>query len=239
MRTYARWLSLGFLGALLLFPVWTDAVAQTSWEIGLKAGMGGAKVTGDDVESFTLYLDESNYVEGDIDGMKMGLVGGAYATAHINKQFGVRIEALYFQKGGEGELEGEFDGFPFKVDMSFKFDYIEFPLLAVVSFPAGASGTFDIFAGPAVAFNVSAEIEAEAEGQSASEDIEDASSTDFGGVVGAGFTLALTGANLFADARWEWGFTNIVDVEDADIKNSAFGFMVGVGFPLGGSSKTP
>jgi len=237
MRVYARWFSIGFLGALLLFPMWTDAIAQTTWEIGLKAGMGGAKLTGDDVKSFTFFVDELNYVEGDVEDMKMGFVGGGYATAHFAKQFGVRLEALYVQKGGTGDLTGEFDGFPFQVEMSFKLDYIEFPLLAVVSFPAGTSGTFDLFAGPAVAFNLNAELEVEAEGQSASEDIENASSTDFGGVVGAGFTLALTSVNLFADARWEWGFTNIVDSDlDADIKNNAFGFMIGVGFPLGGTA---
>jgi hypothetical protein len=237
MRVYARWLSVGFLAALLLSPVWTDAAAQTTWEIGLKAGMSGARLTGNDVKSFTLYIDESTYVQGDVEDMKMGFVGGGYVTAHFARQFGLRLEALYIQKGGKGDLAGELAGFPFQVGMTFKLDYIELPLLAVVSFPAGASGTFDIFAGPAVAFNLSAELEVEAQGQSASEDIEDASSTDFGGVVGAGFTLALTSVDIFADARWEWGFTNIIDSDlDADIKNSAFGFMVGVGFPLGGKT---
>jgi hypothetical protein len=237
MRVCARWFSIGFFGTLFLFPVWTDAIAQTTWEIGLKAGMGAAKLTGDDVTSFTFYLDESNYVQGDVGDMRMGFVGGGYATAHFNKQFGLRLEALYVQKGGKGDLAGEIDGLPFEIEMTFKLDYIELPLLAVVSFPAGASGTFDIFAGPALAFNLSAELEAEAAGQSASEDIENASSTDFGGVVGAGFTLALTSVDIFADARWEWGFTNIVDSDlEADIKNSAFGFMIGVGFPLGGST---
>jgi len=53
--------------------------------------------------------------------------------------------------------------------------------------------------------------------------------------VGLGFTYALTSMNLFADARWEMGFSSIVDVEgaDVDVKNQAFAFMVGVGFPLG------
>jgi hypothetical protein len=237
MKRYRRWFSLGSIGALLVLAPGTNAVAQTTWEVGFKAGMGGAKLAGDDVESFIFYLDESNYVEGDVDGTRMGFVGGAYATARVNRQFGVRLEALYVQKGGEGDLEGEVDGAPFDLQMRFKFDYIEFPLLAVVSFPTGPSGTFDIFAGPAAAFNVAAELEVEAGGQSASEDIDNASSTDFGGVAGAGFTLALASVNLFADARWEWGFTDIVDVEDADIKNSAFAFTVGVGFPLGGAKQ--
>jgi hypothetical protein len=232
-------LSVACLGALILFPLATDAVAQTSWEIGLRAGMGGAKLTGDDVEAFTFYLDESTYVQGDIGDMRMGFVGGGYATAHINEQFAVRLEALYLQKGGKGDLVGEIGGTPFALEMTFKLDYVEFPLLAVVSFPAGSSGTFDIFAGPAVSFNLSAEIEAKAGGQSASEDLEGVSSVDFGGVLGAGFTLALTSVDLFADARWEWGFTSIDDSEiEADIKNSAFGFMVGVGFPLGSGGET-
>jgi hypothetical protein len=96
-----------------------------------------------------------------------------------------------------------------------------------------------------VGFNLTAETETEitvgGETESETEDIEDIKSTDFGGVIGVGFTLGLTSANLFADARWEYGFTKIVDAADeVDVKNSAFAFMVGVGFPLGGPpSPTP
>jgi len=244
MRLFARMLAAGLLGILFLVPAWTEAAAQTSWEFGLKAGVSATKLTGDDAKAFTIVLDQDNYLEGDIGDTKVGFVGGGYATMHVNQQFGVRLEALYFQKGGKGELSGEITAIPVSADMTWKIDYFAFPLLAVVSFPTSPSGTFNIFAGPAVGFNLSAksEIEVTALGQTQTEtsDMENISSTDFGGVVGAGFTLALTSVNIFADARWEWGFTTLDDGESAaDVKNSALGFMVGVAFPLGAKTAAP
>ncbi len=244
MRLSARLWIVGVIGALLMFPAWTDTLAQPSWEIGLKTGVGTTKLSGDDVKNFSFFVDTDNFIEGDIGDMRLGFVGGGYGTIHVNDQFGVRLEALYFQKGGKGDITGEVGGVPFTGDLTFKVDYFEVPLLAVFSFPAGPSGTFDVFAGPALGFNLTGEMETEitVAGESVTEtqDLEDIKSTDFGGVLGAGFTLSLTSVDLFADARWEYGFTKIIDTEDeVDLKNNAFAFMIGVGFPLGGTAVTP
>jgi hypothetical protein len=233
----------GVVGALFMVPALTDTLAQPSWEIGLKAGVGTTKLSGDDVKNFSVFVDTDNFLEGDIGDMRLGFVGGGYGTMHVNDQFGVRLEALYFQKGGKGNITGEVAGIPFTGDLTFKVDYFEVPLLAVFSFPAGTSGTFDVFAGPALGFNLSGEMETEitvaGETQAETSDLEDIKSTDFGGVLGAGFTFSLTSVDLFFDARWEYGFTKIVDAEDdVDVKNNAFGFMAGVGFPLGGKGVT-
>jgi hypothetical protein len=241
MKHFARMLALGLLGALFLVPALTPAVAQASWEFGLKAGVSAAKLSGDDTK-YSYEVDADNYEKGEFTDMKLGFVGGAFATAHVNKQFGVRLEALYFQKGGEGTAEGKDGGVAFTADQTITLDYFEIPLLAVLSFPAGTSGTFDIFAGPAIAFNVTAKSKYEwtRGGESGTEeaDLEDVKGTDFGGVLGVGFTLGMDSMNLFADARWEMGFTTIDDSEaEADIKNNAFAFMIGVGFPLGGSAQ--
>jgi hypothetical protein len=181
-------------------------------------------------------IDADNYYKADISDMKIGFVGGGYATMQVNKSFGVRLEALYFQKGGKGTAEGADLGFAFTADETYTLDYFELPLLAVFSLAAGTSGKFDIFAGPAFAFNVTAKQKSEwtGEGESGTDegDLEDIKSSDIGGVIGIGYTFGMESMNLFADARWEMGFSSIVDVEDVDVKNNAFAFMLGVAFPL-------
>jgi hypothetical protein len=232
MKLSARVITAAAVALLFLAPAWTGALAQPSWEFGLKAGVSATKLTGDAVKDIGYY-----------DHMKVGFVGGGYATMHMNTQFG-GLEALYFQKGGKGSLDGVESGQTFSADVTWTLDYFELPLLAVYSIPAGVSGSFDIFAGPALGFKVSSKSKEEwtagAESGTIEEDINNVKSTDFGGVVGVGFTMGLSSVDLFADARWEWGFTKLDDSEaKADVKNSAFGFMVGVGFPLGKGGGTP
>ena len=235
MKLFSRVCIVGLLSALFLAPVWTDARAQMTWELGIKAGVSAAKLSGDDTK-YEETIDADNYYKSDISDMKIGFVGGGYATMHMNKKFGLRLEALYFQKGGKGTAEGADGGFAFTADETYTLDYFELPLLAVFSIPAGTSGTFDIFAGPAFAFNVTAKTKSEwtGEGESGTdeEDLEDIKSSDIGGVLGIGYMFAMDSMNLFADARWEMGFSSIVDVEDVDVKNQAFAFMIGVAFPL-------
>ena len=112
---------------------------------------------------------------------------------------------------------------------------------AVVSFPVGSTATFDLFAGPALAFNTKAEVEVEitmsalgeTETDKETTDIkDDVEGTDFGGVLGAGFTFQLPTVVLFAEARMTYGFKDIDKFEDSEIKNGVFGFIVGVGIPL-------
>jgi hypothetical protein len=238
MKHFARLLAVGLLAALFLVPAWTDARAQLTWELGLKAGVAAAKLSGDDTK-IEETIDADNFYNADISDMKVGFVGGGYGTMHVNKKFGIRLEALYFQKGGKGTAEGADAGFAFTADETYTLDYFELPLLAVFSIPAGTSGTFDIFAGPAFAFNVTAKQKSEwtGEGESGTDegDLEDIKSSDIGGVLGIGYMFAMDSMNLFADARWEMGFSSIVDVEDVDVKNSAFAFMIGVAFPLAGT----
>ena len=240
MRLFARLFVVGLLAGLFLFPAWTDALAQISWEVGLKAGVSGATLTGNDVSEYGYYIDPDNYFAADVGDLKTGFVGGGYATVHLNKRWGVRLEALYFQKGGQGDGSGMNDGNDFAAKATVKLDYFEVPVLAVFSLPAGSSGTFDIFAGAAVAFNAAAKSKIEGANLagdvgSQEEDIEDVANTEYGGVVGLGYTWVKPKMNIFIDGRWEFGFTEVVDIEDVNIKNSAFALMVGVGFPLGGS----
>jgi hypothetical protein len=243
--------------------VFGSVAAQVTWELGVKAGLGLAKLTGDDTkqtESGTIDLGDGFYGIGNFtqtfDETKTGFVGGVYATAQVNERFGVRIEGLYTQKGGTGKNSGEMDIYDpgdtflgtaaFGGENTITLDYFEIPLLAVFSFPISPSATFDVFAGPALAFNTNAEGESEqsitfeGDTETISEKVDikdDIEGTDFGGVLGAGVSFDLEKVVLFGEARWTYGFTKIDKSDDAwDIKNSAFGFIVGVGIPL---AKTP
>lgn len=262
MSTFYRICTAAAAAVVLCFASSTNALAQPSWELGVKAGFGLAKLTGDDTretESGYIDLGEGWYAQGEVTqdygDSKPGFVGGAYAAVHINDQFGIRLEGLYLKKGGKGDNSGQLDVYDdFDVyqgtitvsgENTVALDYFEFPLLGVVSFPVGDAATFDIFAGPVLAFNTNAELEQEvtlsANGYSETEsekiDIsDDTKGTDFGGVLGAGITFKLERVSLFGEVRYEYGFTKIIESNgsnsDEDIKNSAFGFMVGVGIPL-------
>jgi hypothetical protein len=257
MRDLYHFLTVAVAVALVSAAMCGSVYAQPTWELGVKAGINLAKLTGDVEESDqgTFDLGGGYYMVGSMtqafDESKTGFVGGVYATVHINKQFGVRLEGLYSKKGGKGKNSGSLDvydpsdAYVGSVDISGEntvtLDYFEIPLLAVVSFPVGSTATFDVFAGPALAFNTKAEVVfemtlsgfGESETDKETVDIkDDIEGTDFGGVLGAGFTFPLSTVVLFGEARMTYGFKDVDKYEDSEIKNSVFGFIVGVGIPL-------
>lgn len=262
-----------FLVTFALCSVWSAGVlAQPSFELGFKFGLGLAKLAGNDTELRDCARDEYFEFEGGygfidgcltdaVDALKVGFVAGAYATTRIIPELGVRLEALYLKKGGKGDISGQFDVewyddfgiwqgtsvFDVSGENTVTLDYIEFPILGLVSLPLGTMGTFDFFAGPAFAFNTKAKWKSEAkmylDGQrttlwSESEDIKDhVKKLDIGLVFGAGFTLNLQELLVFGEARLTYGFTEFIEYDDPlmtnpDFKNRAFGVIVGLGIPL-------
>jgi len=79
-------------------------VAQTTWEIGFKAGMGAAKLTGDDVGSFTFVFDQDNYLEGDIGDMRMGFVGGDTRRRSLIPSSGCASRRCTFRRAARGSI---------------------------------------------------------------------------------------------------------------------------------------
>lgn len=216
----------------------TAASAQLTWEAGFKGGLGLGKLRGDTgfSESFS---DGTNTVDitGDISDFRTGFAGGGFLTARINDSFGIRLEALFTQRGGTGPLDVAVNGSPAgTADVTFKLDYFEIPLLAVGSFPAGARSKFNLFGGPAVAFKTSANLRVEAQGVADEQDIGDTvESTDFGFTAGAGVSIAATERVSFViDGRYTLGLSKIPNTGE-DLKNNNLVFMAGISFPLTGS----
>ena len=244
--------------ACLALPV--EGFAQHRFELGLKGGAGFSKLSGSGLEQVSNisgslgggYTMSGTVSEG-LGDVKTGFVGGAYAAYQANERFGLRLEALYAMKGGKGDISGSADVFDpannflgtvaLSGTNTLSLDYFEFPLLGVVSFPTGSSGTLHLFAGPSVAVKIRAEakteITASANGasqtESATQDMGDTvNGTDFGGVLGADMTYRMTRSFLFVDARWAPGLKEIDKTGSVDWKNNTFGLMLGFGIPLAG-----
>lgn len=238
----------------------SDAFAQRYFEVGLRAGVAFSRLSGSNLENTEVFTNEdlgggftgTGTISSGVADMKTGFQGGGYATLHVNERFAVRLEALYTMKGGKGDTSGSLDVFDSSNNFlgtldiggtnTLSLDYFEIPILAVVSFPAGASSTFEIFAGPGVAFmssakaksKVTASFQGDTQTQSQSTDASDGfKGTDFVGVLGAGMSFQVGAQALFLEARWTPGFTEIDDTGTGqDWKNNGFAISAGVGFPL-------
>jgi hypothetical protein len=191
----------------------TTASAELSWEVGAKGGVSIAKFVGNDADSL-------------VKDSHVGFNGGLFVLANVTDRFGVQLEGLYTQKGGEGKVD--FGGGP--VDVTVRADYIEFPLLAVFSYPASETVSLRGFVGPGFAFNTKAEVE----GGGTTTDVKDQTkSFDFLGILGVGAAFNVGTVNIIVDGRYEYGFISVDDSgSDLSIKNSNFSIMGGVSSPL-------
>ncbi len=205
---------LGWVGVVAGMCLATNADASAMYA-GVKGGVNIASLSGDGTDG----LDS-----------RTGFTGGAFYGFEFAKNFDVRIEGLYTQKGAEGEfvIPGDDHSHESKV----KLDYIEFPVLFVANFPAGEKAAFNLFAGPTFGFNTTAEVEVIEHNET--EDLSDeVSSFEFGAAIGGGVEYAMSSFSLLLDVRYSLGATNIPDEGDTDLKNRGIGIMAGVKFPLG------
>ncbi len=194
-----------------------DASAQ-SFSFGPAAGVSIASFSGDDME--------------DADS-RTGFFGGAQVVWQApGSLFGVETGALYVQKGASGE-EGGFE-------TTFALDYIEIPLLLRIAPPMGNSSMTPAFGlGVTAGFEIGCSVEVEGEGVEAEADCDaggeegiDTKSFDLGLTASVGADFAAGNMIVAPFARYTYGLTNIVDAEDADVKNTVI--LVGAALRFGG-----
>lgn len=165
----------------------------------------------------------ANMSDIDDSSMRTGFVGGVFVGTHVNDQLGFRVEGLYVQKGAKADSAN--------VDVTYKGDYIEFPILFVYDLTSSETMGFNLFAGPTLGFNVSAKVE--------DTDVKDnTESFEFGATIGAGLAKKMAGGKAITlDARYALGATGVgKDVPDNvdNPKNRGIDVMVGFQVPLGG-----
>jgi len=226
---------LGLLAFVGLSPLQTQA-QEVDITPGIKGGVNFADLGGDDAEFF-LQLISGGEGSDDSSETRTGIVAGGFALIDFDGPFALQPEVLYVQKGTkvEGELEDPILGETVSFSSTIKLDYIEVPILAKFQIPLEGNIAPNIFAGPAVAFNINAEVEAEAGGESNTTDLSDlgveVSTADFGLQVGAGVDFDIgSGRTIMLDARYEFGLSSIPSEGDADITNQGIRITAGFGF---------
>jgi hypothetical protein len=229
-----RYLTISLIATMFLLAV-MPASAQI-FGVGVKGGLNFATLRGDFI------LDDEDF---DLDSglkNKTGLVLGVSFNTRLIPLLSLQPEILYSEKGAKikesfsfpinGQtISGSFEG-------TFDLKYLEVPILLRAQLPVPGFSPF-LYAGPSVAYNLSADftVEASAMGftESESEDIKDQiKDFDVGFVVGGGLEFGLPLLKLHVEARYTMGLSNVVDNNefdtDLDLKNGVFSLMVGVTF---------
>jgi len=210
-----RTLPFAIFGMFVLASSPAFALSDSPFSLGPKVGLNYSNLTGD-------VSDEAGY--------KLGFAGGAFFAYTFSDWFTLQPEVLYSQKGAKATEErlGE------ERTETISLDYVEIPVLAVLTIPTQSRLTPKVFVGPAFGFLLSAEDKREVDGEErGSEDIKDAlKDYDIGVVLGAGLDVKVGPGAITADVRYNFGVTNIVDDEDDNdtVRNGVFSFMVGYAF---------
>ena len=178
--------------------------------VGVKGGFIAAELSGD--------------LEDDL-ASRTGFGFGAFLQVMVGPNLSIQPEALYLSKGASE------DG----GDLEVKVNYLQIPILVQYHLPTpGVSPR--IFAGPTIAFEVGCDLEDGTFSASCEDEEVNTKSADFGLVFGAGIDVPAGGVVVTLDGRYDMGVTNIaeeVEGSDFEIKNRAWEFFAGVGFPFG------
>jgi hypothetical protein len=200
--------------AICLSLISNADAARKRWDVGLHGGPNVAGIYGVDEDS----LGASN---------RSGFAIGVYMTKWLGDNMGVRLEALYSQKGAVRKERDE-------PDVTAKLDYIDFPLMLLFSRELTQNKLFGHFyVGPALSLRVNAEFEGPANTSESLSDIT--TGWDFGGALGLAFAFrAARRLDVTLDLRYTVGFKSIDNTgDDLDYRNNAFSLLVGVESRLG------
>jgi hypothetical protein len=212
---------------LLVVALGSPAFAQ-GISVGAKAGVNVAKFGGD--------------IEG-VDSRTSFAAGGALGL-DLLPIFGIEVNALFSQKGTKDQETVDTGAGLTTVEATFKLNYLEVPVLATVNVPVvGSPIKPRVYAGPAVAVELSCNIEASAAGLSDSIDCDDSvleggferKKVDFGLLFGAGVDFPAGPGALTLDGRYNVGLSNINDVPGStvDVKNRTWQILGGYMIHLG------
>jgi len=188
------------LSLFLFFAVFSSQTkAQVLPEFGIKGGVNYA--TFNDAENFN-----AEY--------KAGVLLGAYMKFNVPASpMAIQPEVLYAQYGAADEDS----------DVQFNVNYVQIPVLLKFSFDSPGAKP-NVFFGPYVGFNTKAEVKNETVGFNLE---DDANSTTYGVVVGAGIDVSKIRLGL----RYTAGLSNVANDDfDSSAKNGALALTVGVGF---------
>ena len=216
-----------FIFVLVVLLVATQAAGGGKIPMGLKAGLNIANISGDDAE------DPSS---------RMGFTVGGFVEYPLSPMISVMGEVTYANKGGEAVCtyaEPAALTEPLTLNETYKFSYIEIPILLKLNVPTSGNIKPYLLLGPGVAFNIGADFEEANHDYSFEEDIGDyTKAIDFGMIFGGGVGFPVGSRMMSLGARYERGLTTIDDGlaehwdddGEYDIKNSVISILAGFQF---------
>ena len=164
---------------------------------------------------------------------KNGFCVGLFVGSHISEVFGLRGEILYSRKGSKynftatdenGEPLGEGEYF---VDV----DYLEIPLLANFTIPTGGAVKPALFLGPAIAFEMSAKLNATYPSGVVNQnqsgwDLENTTSPDFSLIFGGGVEIASGPHLVLVQVRYVMGLKEVYRTASSRVISVMAGFGI-------------
>jgi hypothetical protein len=185
-----------------------------------------------EVGQFTLKpmvgLNLATMTKTDDSKMRVGLAAGVEGEYGVAENFSVTAGVLYSMQGVKFTDSGNIYGNNVKMDLTYKLDYINIPILANYYIVKGLA----VKAGIQPAFKASAKVEVEgsAGGSSASK------SGTLDGVKGfclsIPFGLSYEYSDFVLDARYNFSVTDALSVMGETSRNSVFQLTIGYKFGL-------
>jgi hypothetical protein len=203
-----------FLIAAVSIILLSSSVRAGEWSVGIKGGLNVSDAVGVDVgEPDPLY------------GVSAGLAA-AYAPSDM---FSLQMEILFTMKGARGTHEAFFGG---AKEADVRISYLEFPILAKMTFPVDWALRPSLFFGPAVAFELASEAEFTVLGRTESQEIQQyINDMDLGLVFGGGTDIITGRGNLLFDVRYTLGMISAdYSKYGLDIRNGSLSFLIGYWF---------
>jgi hypothetical protein len=231
---------MALITALVLVTIGLPACAATGSQMrgGPKIGFTMSTWWGDDVDAFgdslALMMNATEGYSGWTfsSASRYGITIGGFARYDLSPRFSIQPEFLYSFKGTKYEGSGYYDSYPIDVTSTFKTNYLEVPVLGVLSTADARHGGFDLLLGPYLAVKVSSKLstKVDAFGQSNEQEneLEDVTAYDVGLILGAGFHTAV---GFMMDARYGLGLVKVPDEgKGPDLKNQGFSLSAGLRF---------
>ena len=228
-RHFSISLMLVIMGMLTVTSSPVAALEDSPLSYGPKVGMNFSDFSGFEIP----FSSALNLID-----FRFGFCGGGFLSYAINDWFRVQTELLYSMKGlklGFGDIGA-----------GLSLDYIEIPLLAMLTIPNNSRFTPNLFVGPTIGFNVRAKAYGElGDLASGTVDISEVVNVfEAGMAFGGGLNVEIGPGELTFDIRYVLGFTDVFDSEaiqgqlpfdlpfniDPSVSNSVITLMLGYGF---------
>ena len=168
----------------------------------------------------TVGLNIASMSKFDYKKNRVGMVFGLEGEYGVSKNFGVTAALLYSMQGVKGN--DYWFGSANKADITYKFDYINIPVLANFYITKGLA----IKAGIQPGFNVKKKVAVEVAGVKEDATVDDVKGFALSVPVGLSYEFA----NVVLDARYNWGLTKAI--KNADSKHSYFTITLGYRIPF-------